>query len=1626
MRALHGIVRKLQWLLADATAAGDVAMKHILGIAALATALGWPALSWSQAEVFDQFYRMPDPRTQVGQVSAPGEQIDLFTGTLRLTHVDLELPGRAGMDLAIVRSYSSKVWQRKDAVGPTGGQLLLADIERSTQTMGLGWSVHMGRLREPERIIVRDRCADAVFPTYEAPDGSTRVFYPFDGTVSDPHLFVSRDFWRLNTKCTLDGQPNGPPGACITTSQGQHIRFDKSLAFFVNGTSPVWPATRISDETDLDTNAIKVEYQGRTGVVDKITDTVGRIVDFRYEACGAVANCLKSVTAIGLDGTVRKVDYEYRTLTGSDPINGPGQQSFATAVGGRALLTKVLPAIGPGYSYEYGYERKVVENQYALKAIVHPSGGRTEFTYKLASFLTGRERGEAIELPVVATRTVNGRDLEAGVWRYNFTSAASDPLQTATVTRPDGRDDVYRYQGFGSLATVMEPGSVWRIGLLREKTLGRTVDGSSQHSESYDWDKGEKIVSRTVYAAPSYFSDVSCLQWSYDPAVYAPVLVSSKITRDKSEYTSTFSEHDDFGQPKKVVEKGERSRTMRYDYDHGEPDSNLLLGRVSYEQVCENVDGATSCVETKRTFKGAPGSKLDSVEARGVKTCFSYNPADGALNKITKAGAGSCASASGVNLRLSDYDGGSPRLVEWRSADNSVVFDRSQQILGDGKVRSQTDARNNRTEFGYDTAGRLELVTPPGSSDQMQYKYAADGSSYTVQNLERGSTAPYFAIKSTLDGFGRVVRQENTLRFPTAQTYEYDAQGQVRFQSYPFKVGETVYGDRMEYDGIGRVVKTQRRYDQTAGRCRLADGCTEVSAVYGEEHCTTLKRQRAANDDLLRAECMESYGDPAHERLRTLSEGNGGSWRYEYTVDGQLRRLHQPRAQPDEHFLGGDRWFEYESGTLRLLTDRSGPRGTTTAKEYTALGQIRRSVDANGATTEYIYDDPLARLSDVRNGSDPSSVKRSYDRDKIHSVGSAQGGTYTYGYDEIGRVTQRTWTFGRDFVTKYKYDSHGCLDTVTYPTGTVLAIGCDAKGRAIELRLGSSAGLILAKDIEYAANGGIAHMASGSGTTLDRSFKKNRLVRVAAPPYVDLSYAYDGVDNVTTITDGIDGSASVSLLEYDAQNRLWKHAGREYKYSDVGNLLTETYGNGASTIEYRYNDATGRLTSMRGAGMPQGKLDWSPDGSPRAFSASGCNAVCLLMRWLGSPTVPLYASATTKYESDAFTRRVLKSVPLPTVVGQDPRYETTLYHYDESGLLLAETDREGNSLREYYYAADLMFAGKECLRGAPEICNKVWFVTDRLGSVVARQVEGMGLERTLYEPFGRKAAGGAKSFLAHPFDEETQLYDLGSRLYSPDLRRFVSADRGPLIPGDPQRSNAYSYARNNPLHYTDVDGRSPTIPLAVAGAIIGGTWAAYAYRDLNGADYAAEVLKGAAIGGLIGLTAGVAYEVGAGAYATYTVAGGGAKGVGVAVAIHGTEVAAALVPEAGLAGNLLAADERAAAAAVEGQAAKGGGELTRVGRWMSEPEFSQMSATGRVIEGAGGRTSVLRPPDPAAFKPPPSSTIYAEFDVPSGVLRGGGKPNWAIIPGPNVQTRIFGPAPTSMPPATCIDCVIKK
>ncbi len=117
--------------------------------------------------------------------------------------------------------------------------------------------------------------------------------------------------------------------------------------------------------------------------------------------------------------------------------------------------------------------------------------------------------------------------------------------------------------------------------------------------------------------------------------------------------------------------------------------------------------------------------------------------------------------------------------------------------------------------------------------------------------------------------------------------------------------------------------------------------------------------------------------------------------------------------------------------------------------------------------------------------------------------------------------------------------------------------------------------------------------------------------------------------------------------------------------------------------------------------------------------------------------------------------------------------------------------------------------------------------TDHLGSgSLVTDSTGSLIEQLNYQPFGKDsvsvhtpAANGTmfatkKKFTGKEVDDDTGLYYYGARYYNPAIARFVSVDPVSRDVGsaalftNPQRFNTYSYALNNPVKYTDPDGRA--------------------------------------------------------------------------------------------------------------------------------------------------------------------------------------------------------------------------
>jgi hypothetical protein len=159
----------------------------------------------------------------------PFEHIDPLTGNLLLVFTDLTLPGNAGFDLAIQRTYNSTIFRDDET---------FSTIDWDSWA-GVGWSMHLGRVRTQQ---------DDTPLAVEMPDGSSHKLFP--NFVGNSALQVTRDYWLYNRNAN-------PP--TLQLPNGVVYTFNKIVAFG-SGNYYRYP-TRIQDPFG---NKIEIEYGSLT------------------------------------------------------------------------------------------------------------------------------------------------------------------------------------------------------------------------------------------------------------------------------------------------------------------------------------------------------------------------------------------------------------------------------------------------------------------------------------------------------------------------------------------------------------------------------------------------------------------------------------------------------------------------------------------------------------------------------------------------------------------------------------------------------------------------------------------------------------------------------------------------------------------------------------------------------------------------------------------------------------------------------------------------------------------------------------------------------------------------------------------------------------------------------------------------------------------------------------------------------------------------------------------------------------------------------------------------------------------------------------------------------------------
>jgi RHS repeat-associated protein len=360
--------------------------------------------------------------------------------------------------------------------------------------------------------------------------------------------------------------------------------------------------------------------------------------------------------------------------------------------------------------------------------------------------------------------------------------------------------------------------------------------------------------------------------------------------------------------------------------------------------------------------------------------------------------------------------------------------------------------------------------------------------------------------------------------------------------------------------------------------------------------------------------------------------------------------------------------------------------------------------------------------------------------------------------------------------------------------------------------------------------------AAGAGNVLDFSFNSS------------LGTADNG--NLAAIVNNRDATRSENFT-YDALNRLataqtqtsgvtipnpncW---GLTFGYDAWSNLLTSQVSGPAGCSEPLPLNATvstlNRLLTNAVAGQT----------TNYCFDSAG--------NLVHSVIAPASCPATGPYQSTYDAENHLTSAGGVTYTydGDGRRVKKSngkLYWYGLGSDPLDETDLAGNtnntSFKEYVF-----FAGKRVARR--DYLNSVsYYFSDYLNTTrVVTNASGTVLDDSDFYPFGGErsvtsSSGNSYKFTGKERDPESGFDNFGARFMNSVQGRFNSIDPGSVGTslGKPQALNRYAYAGNNPLRFTDPDGKYPREQHEFFTF-----WLAAVAQKYNGRTDAAELAAGA-------------------------------------------------------------------------------------------------------------------------------------------------------------------------------------
>ena len=909
-----------------------------------------------------------------------------------------------------------------------------------------------------------------------------------------------------------------------------------------------YTGNQLTSITDRTGRSVQYRYAG--GNLDQVLDVLGNSTRYTYNSDGQL------LTLTDAEGRLTTLSY---AVSIPAPVGGAGLKVYSpkdavVSVGAGisssgtlqtykvARIATLTDPLGKTTTWQYAYDR--LTRQYTITTVT-PTGARTVGLYSAV----GRMLQQTVGSRTVAQLGFDLNNVEINIDERGLATtiqydSARNPL---SIAYPDGT----------RISTSYDP--VFSLPLLKTDTAGVQT--------KYDYDsKGNLLSMIEALGLPEQRVTTA----TYD--AYGQLQTRTRKGATTADDATVSYQYDNYGNVTTATDALSQATTFTHDVL-----GNVLTrtdARSNTTTMAYNAAGwptsVTDALSHSTTFDyDKVGNRTKVTDALNYPTTYTYD-GNNRLLRITDA-------LGGLTKTEYDADGRRTKTID----PVGVIF-----IYGydaDGRLTSMADGNGNVTGYEYGPAGSaqpglLAAINYPTYREEFQYdardrikavtqvlnattRYSSETGYDSESNVVSQSDALGRSTLSKYDALNRLLRTTDALGGSTSYNYNprdnllsvTDASGSVTSYSYD-RNGRTLTETRPQgevtrtaYDAVGNLTTRtdakgqQRRYTYDAANRRTR-----------EEHYPL-------SNGTLATTPSQTITFSYDERNQLIGY-NDGVTSASYTFDALNRKTAETvsygafsKTLSSDYFANGRRktYIYADASQVSYTYDLNNqlksivtPGGTINYTTYQWRSPTQITVPGLTKTMTY---DPLQRVTAIKAekgsaGSGPLLMDYRYTYDPVSNISSrqTQDGNYSYGYDNLDRLTQATPPANLNLPNEqYGYDAVHNRVTSAHQPGTWV----------------------------YNANHQLRQYGSGEQTVTLQYDADGHTSRQVGNSN-DLSYQYNVAERLTTISDG---SGTLATYQYDPfGRRISKQANGQitlFQYSDEG-LVAEYDQNGNTLATY--------------------------------------------------------------------------------------------------------------------------------------------------------------------------------------------------------------------------------------------------------------------------------------------------------------------------------------------------------------------------------------------------------------------------------------------------------------------------